>query len=343
MKINWGLIGLGNISKIFAEAFQSTKNANLLAIASKNEKKLNFFKNKYSISRDFCFNDYEKLIRCNKIDVVYISLPNSFHKEWIDKCFFYKKKILVEKPALNNFNDAKEIGDKILKDKNFFSEGFMYKFYPQFKKVVELIKNDKIGDIISIESSYGTNLITKKKFFFFEKKKKINPENRLFNKNLGGGCILDLGCYPVSFSTSLISLQNNIKDEKFVINNCKKEFGETGVDIDASLECIFDNKISIKINSSFKKNVGKKSIIKGSKGTIIVDDTWIEGKIVRLIKDNSEKQYIFDNPINPYILEIENISESILKKLDHCLFPGTKFNETFINTKILNDWLYDKK
>ena len=172
MKINWGLIGLGNISKIFAEAFQNTKNSNLLAIASKNEQKLHSFKNEYLISRDFCFDDYEKLIKCDKVDVVYISLPNSFHKEWIDKCFFYKKKILVEKPAFNNFNDAKEIKDKILKEKIFFSEGLMYKFYPQFKKVVELIKNDEIGDIISIKSSFGSNLITKKKFFFFEKKKK---------------------------------------------------------------------------------------------------------------------------------------------------------------------------
>ena len=92
MKINWGLIGLGNISKIFAEAFQNTKNSNLLAIASKNEQKLHSFKNEYLISRDFCFDDYEKLIKCDKVDVVYISLPNSFHKEWIDKCFFYKKK-----------------------------------------------------------------------------------------------------------------------------------------------------------------------------------------------------------------------------------------------------------
>ena len=85
MKINWGLIGLGNISKIFAEAFQNTKNSNLLAIASKNEQKLHSFKNEYLISRDFCFDDYEKLIKCDKVDVVYISLPNSFHKEWIDK------------------------------------------------------------------------------------------------------------------------------------------------------------------------------------------------------------------------------------------------------------------
>ena len=77
--------------------------------------------------------------------------------------------------------------------------------------------------------------------------------------------------------------------------------------------------------------------------SIIIDDTWIEAEIVRLIKDNTEKKYIFDSSTNPYTLEIENISQSILKKSDHCLFPGTKFNETFINTKILNDWLYEKK
>ena len=172
MKINWGLIGLGNISKIFAEAFQNTKNSNLLAIASKNEQKLESFKNKYSISKDFCFDDYEKLIKCEKVDVVYISLPNSFHKEWIDKCLFYKKKFLVEKPAFNNFKDAKEVEGKILKEENFFSEGFMYKFNPQFKKIIELVRNNEIGKIISIKSTFGVNLITKKKFFFFEKKKK---------------------------------------------------------------------------------------------------------------------------------------------------------------------------
>ena len=254
MKINWGLIGLGNISKIFAEAFRNTKNSNLLAIASKNEQKLNSFKNEYSISSDFCFDDYEKLIKCDKVDVVYISLPNSFHKEWIDKCLFYKKKFLVEKPAFNNFKDAKEVEDKILKEKNFFSEGFMYKFNPQFKKIIELVRNNEIGKIISIKSTFGVNLITKKKFFFFKKKRKIDPESRLFSKKLGGGCILDLGCYPISFSTSLISLQNEINFEKFVIVNCKKEVGETGVDIDSSLEYNFNNEINVEVASSFKKN-----------------------------------------------------------------------------------------
>ena len=343
MKINWGLIGLGNISNIFGEAFQNTKNSNLLAIASKNDQRLNTFKKKYFIESNFCFKDYERLIKCNKVDVVYISLPNSFHKEWIDKCLFYKKKFLVEKPAFNNFKDAKEVEDKILKEKNFFSEGFMYKFNPQFKKIIELVRNNEIGKIISIKSTFGVNLITKKKFFFFKKKRKIDPESRLFSKKLGGGCILDLGCYPISFSTSLISLQNEINFEKFVIVNCKKEVGETGVDIDSSLEYNFNNEINVEVASSFKKNIGRKSIIKGTKGTIIVDDTWIDGKIISLVKDNNKKEYKFDNTINPYTLEIDNVSQSILNKSNCCLFPGTTFNETLINTKILNDWIYEKK
>ena len=343
MKINWGLIGLGNISNIFGEAFQNTKNSNLLAIASKNDQRLNTFKKKYFIESNFCFKDYERLIKCNKVDVVYISLPNSFHKEWIDKCLFYKKKFLVEKPAFNNFKDAKEVEDKILKEKNFFSEGFMYKFNPQFKKIIELVRNNEIGKIISIKSTFGVNLITKKKFFFFKKKRKIDPESRLFSKKLGGGCILDLGCYPISFSTSLISLQNEINFEKFVIVNCKKEVGETGVDIDSSLEYNFNNEINVEVASSFKKNIGRKSIIKGTKGTIIIDDTWIDGKIISLVKDNNKKEYKFDNTINPYTLEIDNVSQSILNKSNCCLFPGTTFNETLINTKILNDWIYEKK
>ena len=66
-----------------------------------------------------------------------------------------------------------------------------------------------------MESFFCKNLLTKKKFLFFEKKKKIDLNNRLFNKNLGGGCILDLGCYPVSFSVLVASLIEGINYKKF--------------------------------------------------------------------------------------------------------------------------------
>ena len=241
------------------------------------------------------------------------------------------KKFLVEKPAFNNFKDAKEVEDKILKEK-FFSEGFMYKFNPQFKKIIELVRNNEIGKIISIKSTFGVNLITKKKFFSLKKKEKSIQRVDFLVKNQGW-LYFRFRLLPISFSTSLISLQNEINFEKFVIVNCKKEVGETGVDIDSSLEYIFDNEINVEVASSFKKNIGRKSIIKGTKGTIIIDDTWIDVKIISLVKDNNKKEYKFDNTINPYTLEIDNVSQSIINKSNCCLFPGTTFNETLINTK----------
>ena len=105
-KINWGVIGLGNIAQKFLESFSEVKNANLVAIASNDKFKLEENKSKFNINNDFVFNDYEKLIMCNKVDIVYISLPNSFHFYWIKKCIENKKKFLVEKPATLNFQEA---------------------------------------------------------------------------------------------------------------------------------------------------------------------------------------------------------------------------------------------
>ncbi len=76
-KINWGVIGLGNIAQKFLASFSKIQNSKLLAVASKDSDKLDLSKKKFDIKNKYIFNDYEKLIKCNEIDIVYISLPNS--------------------------------------------------------------------------------------------------------------------------------------------------------------------------------------------------------------------------------------------------------------------------
>ena len=166
-KKNWGVIGLGNIAQRFLESFSEVQNSNLLAIASKDIFKLEYAKKKFSINNEFAFSDYEKLIECNEVDIVYISLPNSLHFYWIKKCIENKKNFLVEKPAVLNFNEADEL-ERTIKNQNlFFAEGFMYRYDPLIIKIIDIIKSNEIGDLLSLESSFGTNLLTKKKFFFF--------------------------------------------------------------------------------------------------------------------------------------------------------------------------------
>ena len=85
-KINWGIIGLGNIANSFSEGFSNINNSNLLGIASLNPEKLEKFKKKFNIKKEFTFNNYEELLNCKEIDIVYITLPNVFHYDLIIKC-----------------------------------------------------------------------------------------------------------------------------------------------------------------------------------------------------------------------------------------------------------------
>ena len=181
-KINWGIIGLGNIANTFANAFDYVKNSQLLGISSKSLKNIKLFKERYKISEKYCFQNYKDLINCDEIDIIYIALPHSFHFEWIIKAIKSKKKILVEKPALTNLKNAKIVSDELINKEVFFAEGYMYRYNPQILKTIEIIKSQELGKVISMESFFCKNLLTKKKFLFFEKKKKIDLNNRLFNK-----------------------------------------------------------------------------------------------------------------------------------------------------------------
>ena len=171
-KINWGIIGLGNIAQSFSEGFLNVNNARLLAISSLNASKLEYFKNKYKINNNYIFKRYEDLLNCKDVDIVYIALPNNFHFEWILKAIKSNKKILVEKPALINFENAKIVIDELINKELFFAEGYMYRYNPQILKTIEIIKSKELGKVISMESFFCKNLLTKKKFFFLRKRKK---------------------------------------------------------------------------------------------------------------------------------------------------------------------------
>ena len=342
-KINWGIVGLGNIAKSFSDGFFDTNRAKLLAISSLNIKKLEKFKNSFDINEKYVFKDYESLLKCHDVDIVYLALPNNLHYKWISEAIKNNKKILVEKPALLNFSDAKKIERKIIDKKLFFTEGYMYRYYPYINEVIELIKKGDIGKPLSIETSFGSNLLTKKKFFFFKKKKKINPDGRLFNLELGGGCILDLGCYVTSFSILIASLVVGVNYKNFDLINVKKKIGSTGVDIDAEGEILFEGGFKSKIKASFENDIGNTSIINGENGRVIIRNTWHgRDEIIKII--NGKKTIIKNSMTkNIYSYQIESISEKILENKNETNFLGFKIDDTLLNTKILEEWLNAKK
>ena len=336
--IKWGIIGLGNVAHEFAKSFYNTKNAKLIAIASKSENKLSRFKANFNIDTNNCHNDYEKLLNNNKVDIVYIALPNSLHYEWVHKSLEFKKHILVEKPAFINFEETLKIFNHPNFNNFFIGEGFMFRFHPQIMKIIELLKDNSIGQIISMQSSFGKNLLSKKSFFGLFNSSKFNKKKRIFSKSLGGGAILDHGSYTVSMSLLIASLIDGVDIENFILSENKKKKIEN-IDVDSSVKLIFDKKFQAEITASFSKDIGNSTRIEGKDGKILITNTWNsdEGEIILI---NDEKKILrIKNEKNIYCREIDEISNDILNNKKEASFPGTNKKEILIGSKILDRWI----
>ena len=176
-----------------------------------------------------------------------------------------------------------------------------------------------------MKSFFGKNIIEKKNIFGF-KRFKINKESRLFREDLGGGSILDLGCYPASLSILIANLKSKIQNYDINLKEINKTVGPTKVDLEAFTKIEFINEFNSYIGSSFKKDLGKSTKILGSKGEILVPDSWHceNPKIVV-----NGKEYFIENKFNNiFSYEIETISNSLLNNQLNPEFPAIKRNET---------------
>ena len=332
-KIKWGIIGPGSIANNFADGLTTSYSGQLVGIASKNDERRKSFGDKYDIHEDFRFETYDDIINSEHIDAIYISTPHTFHAEWSIKAAGKGKHILCEKPGAVNFIEGKKVIEAVKEAGVFYMEGFMYRCHPQIPKLVELIKNKTIGDVISIESSFG-----------FDMGKTI-PEHRLFNKDLAGGGILDVGLYPISFSRMVAGLANgkNFINPKNVTGNAK--IGETGVDEISHGILEFENDIIAEVSTAIRENMINNAVIIGSEGKIELDQPWQPGRdggpyhsTIKIIKKEKTESIDFKGPEHLFFFEAELSSQTIIKQKLEVPFPGMTWEDTLGNLKTLDQW-----
>ena len=309
--INWGILGFGKMGFTFAHAIKETSNSKLIGIASKSGNTFENFDNK----------TYEELINDKKIDAIYISTLNNTHISLIKEIIKTGKKILCEKPVSTTLEELLEI-KKLILDRNVqFYEAIAYYSHQQTTDLLNLINNDEIGEINSIESNFGYRA-------------KFKPSSRVFDKLLGGGSIFDLGCYPLSF------LMLFAKDPKKIIIKSKKlDYAKSNVDNDARADLDCDNKFKAKIHVSIKDNLDNICIIRGSKGSIKISEPWKPGVNSTIEVTNNKHFYVksVSSKLSVYANQIENVSKSFLDQSKKSnLFDIEK---SLINMKLMSNWL----
>ena len=299
--MKWGIIGLGHMAKNFANSINELEKSQLIGVSSRSLFKLIKFGYRFKIKPNNLFKNYKKLLSSDNIQNVYIGTLNHSHFEIIKEAIIAGKNILCEKPVTINLEQVLEVREKLINSKVFFMEGIAYRSHPQINYIVKLIKQNAIGKIVKIKSCFGFNA------------GKPNKKGRLYNKDLGGGSILDLGCYPISIS-NLIANLNNEKENLPLISKVKGELYETGVDTDLYAELKYPNGILSEIQISITKNLENTTTIFGTDGVLNILDPWLPKKenIIKLKKSNKQKELNSSSNLSLFANQID-VFEKLVK------------------------------
>lgn len=264
-KIKWGIIGLGKIAQKFVNDLLLLDNVELEAVASRNIVKAEVFATTFN-SKKF-YGTYEDLLQDKFVDIIYIATPNNSHAQLAILALEHKKAVLCEKPFAINQQQVFKMIEASKKNDTFLMEALWTRFLPAIKKIKSTIENGEIGEIKYLNADFSF---------------KANPSiQRIYDKELGGGSILDIGIYPIFLAYLILGIPDKII--------AKAHFFESGADSQVSI--IFDYKnAQAVLFSSFNSISKREAKISGTNGEIIIDSPWNEASTFSMFKDNQEEK-----------------------------------------------------
>ena len=271
-KIRWGIIGTGFIAKAFATGLSVIPDAELVAVGSRSEASANKFADVFNIPNRYA--SYKELAADSEVDVVYIGTPHSFHKENSLLCLENGKAVLCEKPFTINAAETEEVINLARKKNLFLMEAMWTRFLPLTIKLRQLLADDVIGQVQMLTADLGFKM-------------DFDPQNRLFNPHLGGGALLDVGVYTVSWASMLFGQPNSVTSKCLI--------GETGVDDYASVILDHDQGQLATLYMSIRAATPSEVVVIGSEGRIRVHTPMFKPVTMTLSKPDQDDE-VFEVP-----------------------------------------------
>jgi len=184
-KVRWGVISTANIGRWAVNpAIQASQNGELIAVASRDEARAREFAEQGGIP--IAYGSYEALLADDDIDAVYIPLPNGLHREWTIRAAEAGKHVLCEKPLALSEAECREMAAAADANGVKLMEAFMYRFHPRSELMIDMMRGGHVGELRMIQSVFTFRL--------------KSPDNIRLDPELGGGALMDVGCYCVNLS-----------------------------------------------------------------------------------------------------------------------------------------------
>lgn len=246
-KIKWGILGCGKIAHKFASDLLLSADAVLYACASRDVEKSKEFAQIYGATQ--YFGDYESMVKCAEVDIIYIATPHSFHYEHSLLSMNNGKHVLCEKPMGINEQQVLSMIETAASQKVLLMEAMWTAFLPAILDIKDTIASDAIGDIRYMTADFGF-------------KADYHPHSRLFAPELAGGSLLDIGIYPLYMALLILGMPQGLK--------AVGGFADTGVDTECTMMLSYEHGQSASLYSSITSHTDTKCEIYGTKGKILI-------------------------------------------------------------------------
>jgi predicted dehydrogenase len=267
--LRWGFIGTGGIAAALAEDFALTETGTIVAVGSRQLDSANRFADRFSIPNRH--GSYEELVADPEVDVVYVATPHPMHHPNVRLALEAGKPVLVEKPFTMNAAEARDLV-ALARDRGLFlMEAMWTRFLPHVVEIRRLLDDQALGEIISFSGDHGQWFAP-------------NPEHRIFARELGGGALLDLGVYPVSFASMVLGTPERISS---VIQPAF-----TGVDGQTSMWFSYASGAQALLTCTSLAKTATRAVIVGSEARIEIDSQFYRPTSFTLVtRDGQETRY----------------------------------------------------
>jgi predicted dehydrogenase/aryl-alcohol dehydrogenase-like predicted oxidoreductase len=325
-RLAWGIIGAGGIARAFARGLATSKTGALVAIGSRSQASADAFGAEFGLSR--CHGSYAALLADPAVQAVYIATPHPMHAEWAVKAADAGKHILCEKPLTMNWPEAMAVVEAARRNDVFLMEAFMYRCHPQTRRLVELIADGAIGEVRVIQATFSFHA-------------NFDPERRLFNPALGGGGILDVGCYTASMARLVAGVAQGLPFADPIEVKGVGHLGDTGVDEWALAVLKFPGDIVAELSTGVQVSQDNTVRIFGSRGNIVVPSPWFCTRnagtsTLLLTRDGKTEEVAVEADNDLYAIEADTVAAHLAAR--QAPSPAMSWADSLGNARTLDRW-----
>jgi predicted dehydrogenase len=326
-ELRWGLLAAGTIAAEFAAGVDESKHGVPAAVAARSADRAREFATRFEIPK--AYGGYEDLLADPEIDAVYVSTPHPMHKEWAIAAAEAGKHVLCEKPLTVTAADAEEVIAAARKQDVFLMEAFMYRLHPQTRRLAELISSGAIGEVRAVDVTFSYD-------------SGADDVARLGDLALGGGGILDVGCYCTSLSRLVAQAALGVDVVEPLEVTGMARLSASGVDEYATGLLRLPGDILARLSCGFRLAQEDSIRVYGSQGQLHVPrPAWIHA-----LRKPVTSQIIL-TPLDgaPEVIEIEASQGLFAREADHVAAhiadrqaPELTWAETLANMRTLDRW-----